>query len=382
MRKFISVSLLMLLAGITLSQSGCGLIADTDTIVVAELDGKKISRGKLKQIIIAMDDKERPQIRNRGDLLRVLNQYIDKQIKIPLGKELAEEMGAPLVPRELALEEYFRRSGDEEQMLRSIWGMDTLESGQQTELMRIYNLRSENLRAKKDLIELEVDKIQELLQGEAAVAYYAREALQRGELEVDPGQLNREYQLRKDTLRNLEWLRFLGIRYPFNAMDKAAENEALRKAAELRERLDAGADFDTLVNEVLASNEGGVIESEIENNPDLARFKNFWEQASGVEPGTIIGPVYMPPYQQASVDAEGNTSTVMQPDAYMVLKVLERRDERPLTLEEATPQLQAPLLLSTMMERLRDEHGVVIYEDRLDDPARYRDPTADSMLEG
>src|SRR5690349_19638712 len=78
-----------LLLPILLGAAGCGLIADQSLIVVAKLDGKNITRGMLDDLIYDMDDKERPNIRTRQDYLRVLNQYIDQEIKIPLGQEMA-----------------------------------------------------------------------------------------------------------------------------------------------------------------------------------------------------------------------------------------------------------------------------------------------------
>ena len=103
--------------------AGCGQITDKDRIKVAKIGDKYITRGEIFRIIRDMPDTQRPMIRNRSDLLRVLNQYIDSRIKLPLGQHLAEE-GKIEVPREVARETFFQESGDEAEILRHSWNME------------------------------------------------------------------------------------------------------------------------------------------------------------------------------------------------------------------------------------------------------------------
>lgn len=368
-----SVAALLVAAGV-LCLAGCGGLADKDRIRIARMDDEYITRGDLNELISEMPDKERPNIRNKGDLRRVLNDYIDRKLKIPLGQRLAEE-GKIEVPRERAREQFFRQSGDDEEQLRSIWNMKAPESGQMTPLMEVYNLTPERIEAMKTIIEQETDRIQQEMLGNEAVAYLAVQALREGKMELPGDVLEEEYRLRSEEFKKLEWMRFVGIRFP------AAEEGALEKAAALRERLDAGADFETIVQEYVDKAPGRVIQSEIENNPELTRFRGFWSTAAGAEKGDLIGPVYLPEYQQMVQDQQGRTAAMNQPAAYVVLKVLEHTPERQLTLEEAKPLLAPPLLVAEQMKRLRKQHNVEIYEDKLPDPAQFRsqfsDPFAD-----
>lgn len=339
---------------------GCGQIIDKDNIRIARLDDRYITRGDLSSLIRNMPDKDRPRIRNKGDLLSVLNQYIDSEIKLPLGQQLAEE-GKINVPRELAREQFFQQAGEDSDLLRSIWAMEVPEGGQSTPLMEVYNLTATSLRARKDFIDQETDRIHERMLGDEGVAYLAIQAFREGTLTPDQESLEREYQVRKADLTKFEWMRFLAIRIPAEVPDAATQAAAARK------RIDEGASFDAVLDAILVENPNFAIESEIENNPDLERFRGFWETASGAEEGDILGPLYLPEYQQ--VNPQTGEAVVM-PASWLVLQVLEHEPERTLTLEEAYQQIAPTLLVAEMMKQLREERGVEIYEDKLPDPSR------------
>jgi hypothetical protein len=363
---------------------GCGRIGDPDRIRIAKIDGEYITRSDLLKLLRDMGDKERPQINNKGDYLRVLNQYIDARIKLPLGKQLAEE-GKIKIPREAAREQFFKQSGDDEEQLRNMWAMEVPASGEITPLMKVYDLTPESISGMKVFIEQETDSMLERLQADEAVAYLAVEDFKKGGLKIDPAELEREYRLRKDSFKKLEWMKFVALRFP------AALPDAASQAAHISDRLNAGETFDDIVRGVLAQREMSVLrpeaqavtvmESEIENNPELVRFKGFWSAASGAQPGEIIGPVYLPDYQQIAQDAQGRSTTIAMPSAYIIFKVLEQRPESTLTLEEATPMLAPPILVARKMAQLREEHGVEIYEDKLPDPMQFRDEFSNPMDE-
>ncbi|MBI2423160.1 MAG: peptidyl-prolyl cis-trans isomerase [Candidatus Hydrogenedentes bacterium] len=339
----------------------CGQIADPDNIKVAKLRGKYITRGDLYHLLIDMSDEERPKIQSRQDLQRVLNQEIDRRIKLPLGQKLKEE-GKIDVPRELAREQFFKQAGDQEQFYRSVWEMQLPENGVVTPLMEAYDLTPETINSMKELVELKTDVMLDGMLGDTAIAYLAAQDRRDGTLKVDEQTLRMEYNFRKGDLRKLEWMEFIAIRFP------AATAQAVGLAAQVRDRIDKGESFDALVNDLAKKAPGAVIQSEIENNPSLSRFMNFWEVASGAKPGDILGPVYMPQYTQMAQDAQGKVKQVVMPDAYMVLKVLQYRPESELTLEESLPLLEPPLLIAAEIKKLRDEAGVEIYEDKLPDP--------------
>lgn len=363
---------------------GCGQIGDLDRIRIAKVDGQYITRGDFLKIMREMNDQDRPKIRNKGDYLRVLNQQIDTRIKIPLGKQLTAE-GKINIARETAREAFFQKSGDEQEQLRSMWTMEVPASGEITPLMKVYNLTPQTINAQKAFIEQETDRMLERLQGEEAVAYLALQDMKSGQMKIEPEELAREYRLRQDSFKKLEWMKFLAIRFP------AALTDAAAQAARIRDRLNAGEKFDDIVKSVLEQKNTSVLrpeaqsvaimESEIENNPQLVRFKGFWSAASGAEPGDVIGPVYLPEYQQLVQNAQGQNVPVPMPDAYIIFKVMEHRPETTLTLEEAKPQLAPSIVIAKKMAQLREEHGVEVYEANFPDLTQFKNEFANPLDE-
>lgn len=350
-----------LLLPILLGAAGCGLIADQSRIVVAKLDGKDITRGMLDDLIYDMDDKERPNIRTRQDYLRVLNQYIDQEIKIPLGHEMAAK-GEIKIDRDAAREQFFKSSGDEEEQNRMMWNMPIPEPGKEDEMMKVYNLTSQDITAMKNIIEQETDLIVEKLQGDQAVALLAAKAFQSKELVLDEEALKMEYELTKESFKSYESMTILGLQFP------AADPDASLEASKVRERLNNGEKFDDILNEYLQKDMRYGIESSIENNPSLERFQGFWQQASGAVVGDIVGPTYMPDYGRVRTDATGRQVQETVPECWIVFKVLEAKPAEILPYEKVKPLVAAPVAFAAMMEKLREEHGVEIYEDKLRNP--------------
>lgn len=361
----IRYSFLLLACAVAFVSFGCGQITDKDRIRIAKLGDRYITRGDLFKLIREMPDAERPMIRNRSDLLRVLNQHIDNRIKLPLGKKLAAE-GKVSVPREVAREQFFREKGDEEEQLRIMWKMEVPEAGVITPMMQLYGLTPELLQFNKDNIEEGTDRMVEKLQAEQALEYLAVEAVKAGKISVDEAELQREYGFMKEQLATFEELGFIAIRF------MAEDPNAPTLAAAVRDRITAGESFDAVVEEFKAKGaaEGReyVFQSGIMNNPALERFRGFWTAASGAKPGDIVGPIYLPAYQQVAQDQSGRTRTMEMPAAYIVFKVLEHKPAGVLDYERAKPLVVRPLLTAKMMHLLRDENGVEVYEDKLPDP--------------
>jgi hypothetical protein len=159
-------------------------------------------------------------------------------------------------------------------------------------------------------------------------------------------------------------LKFQGIRFAAEDQDSEAQAAAVRK------RLDAGEKFEDVYKEFGAKNPNLVIESEIENNPSLDKFKGFWLNASECKEGDIIGPVYLPEYQ-VMVTAQGKSAYRNMPAVYVVLRVIEHRAEREQTIDEAKLSLAPGILVVKTMKLLRDQHGVEVYEKKLPDPAMF-----------
>ncbi len=350
---------------------GCGNIADKNRIRIAKVDEEYITRGDLFELLRNMDDDKRPIIRNRNDFLRVINDHIDKQLKLPLGQQLHED-GKIDVPLDRAREKFFADSGENEEQFRMIYTIEVPESGETTPLMKVYNLTPSTIKGMKGIIEAQAKRVQREMLGDEAVAYLAVEAFKNGEIQISPELLKQEYDFKKDAFQQKERLSFRAIRFPMRLQN------ALEQAAATRKRIDAGESFEDLVNEFLKANTNplarpkaerpSVIESDIEHDPNLPRFRSFWETASGANENDIIGPIYLPAHQQIIQNAQGKQMAVTTPDSWLVLKVLKHFPERVMTLEEAKPRLIPPLLLAAQMKRLREEHGVEIYKNKLPDP--------------
>lgn len=347
--------LLLLLA----STSGCGFITDKALIKIAKVKDHYITRGELAKVIHDMPDDERPpNIRSKGDLLRALNDYIDELIRTPIAESMAEQLDK-MVPREAAMQRYFKEHPDDN--YASIYATEDAESA---------GMSKEALKVVKAQIDEGIDRMLVKMRGEAAVAIKAMEAIKKGTLTISDEEYQQEYGFRKNDLKKLEWMRFRAIRFRAETPNSEAEAAAVRK------RLDAGEPFDKLFEEYAAKDKDFVLTSEIENNPGLAKFQQFWLNASGSKKGDIIGPVFLPEYQIMSTpDAQGKATVQNMPTAYLVIEVLDQRPETTLTLEEAKPRLAPFVLLAKMMTQLRQESGVEIYEDKLPDPSIFADRT-------
>lgn len=424
-----SIRFFPIIALVFLSLAGCNRLGDPKTIVVAEVDGEKITRGDLGTLLSGMDDTERPQIRTRRDFVRFLNSHIDTRLKLEAGEKLAEEgigfitkeqvipsvismLSAQMEGREPMLravwaagqanngtlaalpefevsaeeaqqtynqmitsadmlfkqqeqgaaEQFFTRMGDSQEIYRFAWSAEIPEGDQMTPLMEVYDLTPDRLRSMKALIQENIDEQMRLNQGDRALIYLAQKALESGTIKLDPEDLKREYEIQKDSLTKFEQVEFKAIRFPDSDPEAAAE------ASLVKERIANGETFDAILQEYLANDPGRVMQSAIENDPASERFAGLWVELSGTEIGQIVGPVYVPEYQQVAMDTNNQQSNVIVPASYLVLQVVSRRDAGPLTLEEAQAQLAPPIVIAEMVEQLRKEHNVVIYEDKLPDP--------------
>lgn len=338
---------------------GCGFIADKDRIKVAKIGDRYITRGDLAKLIWEMPDDERPNIRNKGDLLRVLDGYINAQLQARVVEEVERELaaqGKELVSRDMAKQLYFQQHAEDR--YGQIYRCPNAEAIGMSDLQ---------LEMLKEEIDLGIDRVYDKLRGDAAITYLAFKAYAKGELPIAEEEFQQEYNLRKDKLKRLEWMRFRAIRFPERMPGSAAE------AAHVRKRLDAGESFDVLAEEYGEKNPEFVLTSEIENNPGLIKFTGFWSAASGCKKGDIIGPVYLPEYQIMAEGGAGPATVKNMPAAYLVLEVLEHTPEATLSLEEAQGEMPrvliAPILVAKTMQQLRQDNGVEIYEDKLPDPA-------------
>ncbi len=350
----------LLLLGITLVVTGCGLLADPDRIVVAKLNDRVIRRADLNDLLRNMLPEERPLIATRGDLLRVLESYLDQIVKEKLAESFQRE-GTISVPWELAANEFDAR------FPKYRFSIENAEQMGMSEAEKAYFEQERDLR---------IDQIHKKLLGEAGVWYRINQEIKNGTLAIKEEEFEEEYKYRKDTLRHSETIHFEGIVIPL------AQEEASTLAANICERLKAGEAIHDVAGEVLASGKGFPLNSALKNEPTSGyKFASFWEQAAGAQQGDVLEPIVIRGWEMVQSGPEGRTKTTLIPDAYLVSKVIEVVPERPKTLEEAREDLARSICYARMIKQLREENGVEIYEDNLADPAAYTSSEPQSIFD-
>ncbi len=336
---------------IVLSATGCGWIADKDRIVIANIDGEPLRRGDLRRIIRDMTDEERPLIQNRGDLLRALNKHIDDTIRAGLAEELlAEDKIANDRKRATAI--YFERNPDD-RFPYSI--TDARELG----------ISDGELTAVKAAIEFKIDDIVLEVLAVDAFYYRLRQAAEENLITITDEEYQQEYRFNHDGYVHFERIGFVGLRFPQQVP------QAVTEAAKARRRIDAGEAFEEVAQWYASQNPNFVFQSVIENNPNLDRFRSFWQNTTGTAVGTVIGPIFLPEHEVVAQNADGTLQSIKSPPSHVVLKVLEYIPERTKTWEEAKPELQNVILVRKVNQQLREEHGVEIFVENLPDPAGY-----------
>ena len=82
-----------------------------------------------------------------------------------------------------------------------------------------------------------------------------------------------------------------------------------------------------------------------------------------------------------SEGAAGRTQSTAMPSSYIVIKILNHVPESEMTWQEARSDLRPGLRTRKMLDRLRDQHGVQVFEKRLPDPAGFGEQFKDDMIE-
>jgi hypothetical protein len=341
--------------------AGCGFIADKRRIVIAKMDGKNITRGDLEKYIRDLPDEERPLIQTKADSLETLNSWINDRIKGTLAAQLKKE-GKIEVSRDAARERYFQKHPD-------------YRSAYQVQDPSVLEMTQGDLAAVKAEIEFGTDEEVERLLRDEALKYKIYEAIQNKTVTLTADDVHREYDRRKDELIQPEYIEFIALQLPLMMPD------AIARAADARRRIDSGEKFDDVVQPYFAQDANFAYKGALQNDPSAARFKSFWETAHGASVGQIIGPVLMPEHDEYTLDPQTQQSVKRtRPAAQLVLEVTKHEAERPKTFEEAANELAGSLARQRVLDRIRAEHGVEIYVEKLYDPAGIGDQYKDSMI--
>lgn len=326
----------------------CGYIYNKDRIRIATLNGKPITRGDFDKVIRDMAPDQRPMIRTKGDVRRALENYLDEQVRnINADRLLAQNKIH--VPRELA---------------ENLYRYQHPEAFIEISNPEDYNLNQRDLEYMKEEREIKIDELLKKLQAEAGIQYRIEQAMKEGLMSISDEEYQREYELRATTLKHFERIAFTGLLIP------GESSEARSAGIAAKQKLAAGVAPEDLAAE-FASLGAQVLESELENDPQKVKYKSFWEQAEGRNVGEVIGPMYIQGWVAVETDAIGRSTQKPYPDGILVAVVTGRTDESPKSLEESKPDLQYNILYTKIMDQLRSENGVQIFEDKLPDPGMY-----------
>lgn len=340
----VAIAALVLLA----LASSCGMIADKDRIKIATLNGKPITRGDFDKVLRDMSPKERPLIRTKGDLLTAVQNYLDKCVRYENAEQLVADKKI-FVRRDLA-----------EAILR-VREPELFVDIQNPE---DYKMKQEDMKYLEEDRQIRIDEMLKELEAEQGVLYRIDEAIQNSTITITEDEYKTEFDLRSAELMHPERLEFTGVLIP------GATEEARAASVKAAQQLRAGTPPDDVVKE-FADLKAQIIQAELANDPTKTKFAPFWQQAAGAQPGGVIGPIPIQGWTEATQDAQGKVTERPYPNGMLVCLITGRTEPTPKTLEEAKPELQHGILYGKVMEQLRKENGVQIFEDKLSDPGMY-----------
>lgn len=329
--------------------SSCGYIADKDRIKIAMFDGKPVTRGDFDKVLREMSAKERPLIRTKGDMLKAVQDYLDQRVR----EKNAEELVAANklhVQRELA--EAVLRINEPEVFFK----IENPEDYKMNEADVMYLEKERDYR---------IDEMVKKLEAEQGVYYRIEEAVAGDTIAISDEEYADEYEIRKPQLMHPERVAFTGVLIPGDS------SEIRSKSTEIAKKLREGSAPRDFVGGASAIPGAVLIEAELENDPANLKFAPFWQQAAGAQVNAVIGPIFVRGWTEATEDAQGNVTQRPYPNGMLVCVVTDRTDQTQKTLEESKPELQRNVLYAKVMQQLRQENGVEIFEDKLADPGMY-----------
>lgn len=313
---------------------------------MAKVGGEYFTRGDLSNAIRNMPAQERPAIRTKGDLRVALEELLDEHIKQGQAAALKEQ-GKINVVRQEAEIQYVMRDPEKYQ-----------------EFVNLQNVLTEDqLKEYEEDREIGIDREEERMYGDRALIYLINDAVQNGTLTVTDEQYEQQYELRKGQMFTFEQVAIQGVFLP---LDK--HGDVYAEAASVREKMLGGAEPKALA-EAYDEDKAGYLEVGLVNQASDPKFMMFWQQASQSKVGDVIS-AFIPGWQR-NISVAGEKQTVPIPDSQLVCRISQYVPARQKTLEEAKPALRSSILFAQMMERLRDQAGLEIYDNKLPDPGMY-----------
>ena len=337
--------------------ASCGGIVDKDRIRIAKVGERYITRGDLFRHLRVMTPEERPHINNRGDLLKVLEKYIDEELqKQVLASALTE--GALEEPPG----EQVARLFDAQHPEMSVLPDDPEQFG----------MTEADLDAIKQKRLQGIEELKQVLLRQEAVIRAVQQAVEAKEIEISPEELQKEYDMRKSELFNPEKATFRGLIFPVQTADAGPNS------AEARKRLVMGDAWDEVLKSFLEARKAIPLQTTFVNSGQQ-KFQSFWEQASGTQKGRILGPMIIENWEMVIPGAEKEPQRTAL-TGYLVAEILEITPPSQKTLEEAEQDLAPALYYVKFMKALRQKLGVEIYEDRLPEPSLFREKSDDPLV--
>jgi hypothetical protein len=326
----------------------CFFIVDKDRIRIANVNGKPVTRGDFDKVLRDMPPKKRPLIRTKGDVLTALQNYLDSLVRRKNAEDLLAQKKF-FVPRELA-----------EAVLR----MREPELFVEIQNPNDYKLKEQDLAYMKQEREIRIDEMLRDLEDEQGVLFRIEQAVQQATIEISEDEYASEFEIRHGELNHPERVAFTGVLIP------GTTPEARATATQVSHKLQGGSAPQDLAKEFAGAN-AQIIEAELPNDRSNPKFAPFWEQASGAQIGKVVGPIFIQNWTEATQDAQGKVTQRPYPNGMLTCVVTGRTEQTPKTLEESKPDLQRNILYAKVMDQLRKENGVQIFEDKLPDPGMY-----------
>ena len=337
--------------------ASCGNIVDKDRIRVAKIGDQYVTRGDLYRYLRLMSPEERPHINNRGDLLRVLEKYIDEQLQEHVANELLTEGEIAAPP--------------EEQIAR-LYDAQHPEMNINPENPEQFGMTEADVEAIQQKRQKGIEELRQQLLKQEAVIQAVQKAVETGEITISEEEYQEEYEMRKNELFKPEKVTFRALIFPIQTP------EAGPSSAEARKRLVKGEPWEEVAKSFTEARKAIPLQTTFVNTGQ-PKFQSFWEQASGTQKGRILGPLIIEDWEMVTPGA-GNQPQRTSLTGYLVAEVLDITPPAQKTFEEAKLDLAPSIYYVKFMNALREKQGVEIYEERLPEPSLYREQSDDPLI--
>ncbi|MFO7973098.1 MAG: peptidyl-prolyl cis-trans isomerase [Candidatus Hydrogenedentota bacterium] len=337
--------------------ASCGNIVDKDRIRVAKIGDNYVTRGDLYRHLRLMSPEERPHINNRGDLLRVLENYIDEKLQKRVVDELLTEGELEAPPKE---------------QIAKLYDAQHPEMKINPENPEQFGMTEADVEAIQQKRQKGIEELRQQLLKQEAIVQAVQKAVEAEKIAISEKEYREEYEMRKNELFKPEKVTFRALIFP------AQTSDAGPNSAEARKRLVKEEPWEKVAQSFTKERKAIPLQTTF-TNTGRPKFQSFWEQASGTQKGRILGPLIIEDWEMVT-QAAGNQPQRTALTGYLVAEVLESTPPAQKNIEEAKPDLAPAIYYVKFMKALREKHDVQIYEDRLPEPSLFREESDDPLV--